>query len=452
MIRSSVLPLKEIPIWQRRTGRRYFCYNAFLWGIGNGLISSSLVTYIIFSLAGPFLDKAMIGVAISWIIAAPRLVGLLRLLTPSLIDWTGSRKRICFWGSLLSPMILLLLPGLTPFFATQGARYLNLSFSLIGLIWAFYHLIEYFSTVSLWSWIGDSLVPQIRIRFLARRERWMIAGQFLGMLTAGLYTWYQKNGYPESQSWRVYLFPAFLGIAFLITAAFTIVKIPEVQWNKVSGFRTRFRQLVQPLSSGHFLAFLLFACWIQIANGLTQSTQYTFQLKVLNVSMFVALMFQAWTRIGQMAFTRIAARLLEQNHFFGILGTAYMLVSIGSLCYAVATPDSWFLIFGAATLWIFWVAVNIGINNLLINLSVPENRNATTALYFTISTLAFGIASFAGGWICDHCKDLTVVLPGTNRSLDYYQLAFFGGTVLRLFGIVFLIICWALLKRKANAK
>lgn len=427
---------EKIPVWIRRRGRQGFCRNAFFWGLGNGLVSTSLVIYIVRALN----HSAGIGLAITWIIAAPRLIGVLRILTPCLIDWIGSRRRICLIGSILSPLILLILPiGLL--LCSDWVRHHSF-FSLwgIGAIWGFYHLIEYFSTVSLWSWMGDYVPNRIRVRFLARRERWMIMGQFPGMLAAGLYTWYrlQWNVLPDDR-WRIYILPTFLGIFFLILAALPLWNIADVPWKRISGLRERIRDLTAPFRSRSFLALILFGCWIQIANGLTQGPQTVFQMNILGISMLVALILQSWTRIGQMISAEPIGRFLTRFDQKRIMVISLILVALGPLFYWIATPEHWYFIFIAATLWIAWIGINIGTNHLILSLAPMGDRASWIAVYFIMTTLAFGLSTLTGGWILDHFGKMTITIPLIDFSSDYYRFSFLCGSLLRFFGIFFLL-------------
>ena len=169
--------------------------NAFAWGIGNGLVSTALIIYLVRDLCRGE-SNAAIGRTIALIVAAPRLMGVLRLLTRSLIDRSRNRKFFCICCFCIAPLILLAIPFLVPammgrrdmfepsFFENRSS--INAILALLAGVWCLYHLFEYFGTVALWSWIGDVVSPKIRGRFLGLREASMIAGQLLGFLAAGV--------------------------------------------------------------------------------------------------------------------------------------------------------------------------------------------------------------------------------------------------------------------------
>ena len=84
--------------------------NGAIWGVGNGLASVSLIAYFARELHAS-------GAAIAWILAAPSLVGLSRLLTPWWLHRVASRRRFCVGMFLASAAGL----GLLPVAAAPGA-------------------------------------------------------------------------------------------------------------------------------------------------------------------------------------------------------------------------------------------------------------------------------------------------------------------------------------------
>lgn len=290
-------PLGDLSIQRRAAGRRMFCRNALLWGLGNGLVSTSLIIYVVIALCSPTMDRAQIGLAIGWIVAAPRIVGLLRLFAPAVINRFGGRRRVAFVGYLISPLLLLALPILLPTLSHWGPTHVNIALGTVGLIWAAYHVVEYFATVALWSWIGDLLEPRIRPMFLARRERAMIAGQLVGNLFAGAWTFFLSESFRAAgPPWRVYLAPTLAGIFFLVLAAFPILGAPEVAWPRSPKGTLSFRSLTAPFLSKEFLPFMIFGVWIQVVGGLGQSAQSYYQMKTLGVPMLATLALASWTR------------------------------------------------------------------------------------------------------------------------------------------------------------
>ena len=65
---------RPLAVFERRRARRLAYWNGAVWAIGNGLASTTLVIYLAFEL-----NVRREGLGIAWIVAAPSIVGVLRL-------------------------------------------------------------------------------------------------------------------------------------------------------------------------------------------------------------------------------------------------------------------------------------------------------------------------------------------------------------------------------------
>ncbi len=146
-------------------------------------------------------DVPGIGLGISLILAAPQLAGLLQLGAPPLIGRLVDRKRFCLAAYLLSALVLAALPWV----AVPG-RLPSAAMSLFALValWCAYQVLEYLGAVALWSWLADLVPLRIRGRFLGHRERWMAAGQAVGMAAGGLLLWQWQQTWPDQPRWIGY--------------------------------------------------------------------------------------------------------------------------------------------------------------------------------------------------------------------------------------------------------
>lgn len=163
----------------RRRDVRNTYANALLWAVGNGLVSTMLVVYLALELRAG-------SVAIAWLLAAPRIAGVLRLAAPALLrrgaDIGIGRKPICLIGFLLSASMLFAVPaaawGITDVTteATKTGR-----IALLAFAWCVYHVLQYLASVALWSWIGDLYPRRLRSQLLGVRERWLTLGSVAGV-------------------------------------------------------------------------------------------------------------------------------------------------------------------------------------------------------------------------------------------------------------------------------
>lgn len=435
---ASRPPLTDAPIFLRRAARDAFCRNAFLWGVGNSFVNSTFVIYFLTALVPNASDSAALGTAIAWTVAAPRLIGLLRLLTPVAIGWVGGRKRLCVGCALLAPTLLLALPFGAPIFerlATSPNGGLNLAFFLIGAIWALHHLAEYVATTALWSWMGDVVTPASRLRFFARRERRLLLGKIVGLLGVGVFTYLQRSpnfptGLFAADAWRIAL-PS-LGVVFLVASAFPLFRAPEICVERASNanvFKV-LRQTFAPFRSPSFLGLVLFGVALQAVLGFTQAPQYYFRTSAFQLTLFASLTTSAIINVGQWSTTGFAARFVARLRPARACFAALSVVALGFLAYAFAPTDAWILAFVAAIFWIAWVAVNIALNNEITKRSEPSQRSAFVAFYFAATALAFGLSSMLGGWNFDRVRALAVQTPNPDATIAYCRCVFLSGAAL----------------------
>lgn len=451
----SRVPSTDAPIFLRRAARDAFCRNAFLWGVGNSFVNSTFVIYFLKSLVPNASDSAALGTAIAWTVAAPRFVGLLRLLTPAAIGWVGGRKRLCVGCALLAPTILLALPLGAPFFerlATARTDGVDVAFFLIGALWALHHLIEYVATTALWSWMGDVVTPASRLRFFARRERRLLLGKLAGLAGVGAFAYLQRSplfptDFFAADAWKIAL--PLLGVAFLTFSAFPLFRAPEICVEKTdkSSVSNILRSLRAPLRSPSFLTLVLFGAALQAILGFTQSPQYYFRTSVLQLSLFASLASSALINVGQWRNADRAARFVARRNAPFACFAALIGVALGFLAYAFAPPTAWFLVFVASVFWIAWVVVNIALNNEITKRSEPSERSAFVSFYFAATALAFALASMLGGWIFDCVRAAALKIGDPNLELLYCRRVFLVGAALLAFAPTLL-----LLSRPANRR
>lgn len=429
---ASRPPLTDAPIFLRRVARDAFCRNAFLWGVGNSFVNSTFVIYFLTALVPNASASAALGTAIAWTVAAPRLIGLFRLLTPAAIGWAGGRKRLCVSCALLAPALLLALPLGAPFFerlATSQDGGLNVAFFLIGAIWAIHHLAEYVATTALWSWMGDVVTPASRLRFFARRERRLLLGKIVGLLGVGVFTYLQRSPlfsleFFAADAWKIAL-PLF-GVIFLIASVFPLFRAPEICVERLSNASVfnLLRQTTAPLRAPSFLTLVLFGVAIQAVLGFTQAPQYYFRTSAFQLSLFASLTSSAFVNVGQWSTTGFAARFVARFQTPTACFSALSVVALGFLAYAFAPTNAWILAFVAALFWIAWVAVNIALNNEITIRSEPSERSAFVAFYFTATALSFGLSSMLGGWNFDRVRALAAETSTSEVEIVYCRCVF----------------------------
>ena len=209
-----------LAVTDRRRAMRLVNWNGALWAAGNGLVGTMSIVY----LAMEFHVRA-IGLGISLILAAPHLAGLLRLAAPPLIGRLVDRKRFCLAAYLLSALVLTAVPWVAmPGWLPSSASAL----AVLVALWCAYQVLEYLGAVALWSWLADLVPLRIRGRFLGRRERWLAAGQAVGMVAGGLLLWSWQRTWPgQPRCWIGYAAAASAGTAMMIAALAPLGRVPR---------------------------------------------------------------------------------------------------------------------------------------------------------------------------------------------------------------------------------
>ena len=436
-------------ILRRRRARRLAYWNGAVWAIGNGLASSMLIVYLAMELGVP-----RIGLAISFILAAPRIAGLLRMAAPLLIGRLGNRKRFCLGMYLASGLVLLGLP-----FAASPTRAPSPGASLVALVilWCSYHLLEYLGTLAQWSWLADLVPMAVRGRFIGRRERWMVSGQAVAMLSGGLFTWGWHYLHPAFPKWITYAILAVLGACFMIASVVPLFRIPACAASRPASKRESPQQqpgnvdsppspfrlplsLLAPFSDRRFLPLLLFGCWFSTSNGVTQSVQFLYPYRVLGISLFVMLALKTGMRCGQLAISPWVGRLADRLGNRPVMITATAVVALGPLFHYFATPGEWWWLIAAWTVWIAYAGLNVCLPNLILKLSPRESNTAYIGTYYGISGLCIALSTLVGGALFDRFSDVSFVLYHPAFVVDYYQYSFLFGWITRSMSVLFLLL------------
>ena len=415
---------------RRRDARRAAYWNGAVWAVGNGLTSTMLVVYLAMEL-----DTADLALGVSFILAAPHLVGVLRLAAPAMIERLGDRKRFCIATFLAAALVLLGVPWVAvPGWLPSG----RVAMIVLVLLWSVYHLLQYLGTVALWSWWADLVPLPIRGRFLGRRERWMVAGQAAAMLAAGAFTWGWRFMHPDQPRWISYAIPAVAGALCMTAAVVPLMSIPRLTLDRTVQASATVSALLAPFRDGRFLRLVAFGCWFSFFNGVTQSAHYIYPAQVLGVTLFGMLALRTGTRVGQFAVSPWMGRLADRLGNRPVMIVSLFLVAQGPLFYFFCTVGpAWWLV-GAWVVWIAYAGLNVALPNLMLKLSPRDANTPYIAMYYAVTGLCYAAATIVGGAVSDRCRDM-VFHPVGGLVLDFYAAVFLFGWLTRMLGVLVLL-------------
>jgi hypothetical protein len=417
----------------RRAAMRAANWNAAIWAIGNGLAGTTLVVYLARQLGAD-------GIAVSWIVAAPQLAGVLRLFAPALSQRWGDRKRFCIAifvasGVALAALPLVCAPGVLP--TTEQ--------SLVALVvlWCVYHLFEYLATVALWSWIGDLTPRAIRGRFIGGRERALTLARIAGLLIGSQIAdqWKAAHAAEPTMQWIGYAIAAGIGALFMIGAVAPLVRMPDVSARdksnsgSLSGTWATCAAMLAPLGDRQYRPLLMFGCWFSFCNGLAQAPQYLFHTRVLDLALTSVVVMQTVMRLGQSAVSPTLGRIADRGHSTAMMMWSQAIVASSTLFFYVATPSAWLWFAGAHLAWIAYAGLNVGLPRAMLNLSTEGASANPIAAYFAVSGVVFAAGSLIGGYWFEQLAVTPTWMASIPGVEDRYDLFFLGSAVLRVAGI-----------------
>lgn len=387
--------------------------NAAVWAVGNGLVSTALVTFLAMQLGAR-------GLEVSLIVAASSFVGVLRLGAPLLTTTGPARKQVAIIGYLASAAMLLVL-------STWGiSRAAHASHGALALLigcWCFYHLLEYIATVALWSWLGDWMPRRVRGRLVAWREQYLLGGRIVGVVASVLLAslWWRID--PAAPSWQGMAWSATAGAVAMALAVVPLVWLAPR--STASGPKIDLLgETLHALTDPAYRRLLAYNCWLALANGITTSAMYLYAKLVLGISYSHLVGLHSLMYVGQTVVAPASGRWIDRVGARRLMVAAQLVVATGPLFYWLASPEARWWIAGAFVVWIAYAPLNVGLDTLKLNLAPTSSHTPSLAVYYAAGDLVRGA---------------TVVLAG----LWYDRLQAAGGDSLLLFAGLF-ITGWVL--------
>jgi len=437
---SANAPLDDarLTVAARRRALRLGYANGVLWSIGNGLTSGTFVYYLAQELGAN-------GLALSLLLAAPSLIGLLRLATPAVVGPLGGIKATCLRMSLASYLLLAI--GLPLIALGAGLSRPAILASLIALV-SVHQLLEYIGMVALWSWLGALAPLRIRGRYFARRNILQLAFLIPTLLLSGSFTdnWKRSHRDDPQAILLGYIIPATIGGGFLLLSLLPLWWMPDVataparagKKRRPAGLRRAILAILMPLLDTRFRVLVIYRGWFSFFNGLTQAAQNVFIYRALGVGVLPMQRMQLGMRVGQIALSPKVGSVSDRHGNRPVLQLSQAVVAMGLLFFAIATPANPWWIAGAYVCWSAYAGINICLNNLMLKLAPAKENSGYIALFEATGGLAFGLSTIAGGVLFDQLQAAGVTLTIGPLTLDHFAILFLIGAVMRGAGVFWL--------------
>ncbi len=206
---------------------------------------------------------------------------------------------------------------------------------------------------------------------------------------------------PASPRWHPLAVSAMNGAVFMALAVVPLGFMPSVRHAPSAVPSAPWRTLWHAVVDPAYRRLLIFNCLFSAVNGLTAAAQEMFPMRVLGISYAGMQSLRGLTRVGQFMIAPWVGGHTDRWGNRPVMIVGQLIVATGSLFYLAATPTRWWPVIGAFIVWIAYVALNVGLDNIKLKLAPQENNAPFLAVYQAISDLVNGTTVVAGGLLVD---------------------------------------------------
>lgn len=416
-----------------RRAIRFSYIAALVWACGNAIASSILFSYLIQELGAK-------GRQVAYLQVVPALFGLLRLLTPLVIERLHGTKRTYLALSAASYALLFAIPPAIELGRDISSRPAALSL-LIGIYCA-HQLLEQVAVIALWTWLADLVPRRLRGRVFARRNIWQLVVVIPTLLASGFYIdraiAAERDATPISaRPYAAAHYSTLINVSavLMLVSLAPLIVVPQgraTERSTSSKSQLGLRALAASLRESGAIRLVLYGCWFSFFNGLFTAAQFVFPKAVLNLGLGTINAMQTTMRVGQIGFSAWAGPASDRCGNRPVIVVSQLLVGAAPLFYFIASPNSPYWLYGAWILWSAYAGINICVPNLTFRLVPPAERSALYAVYQALSGLLFAVGALTGGFAFDFI--ITKKLIDAGESLPRFGLFFLAAFVLRSAG------------------
>ncbi|MDO4584445.1 MAG: hypothetical protein Q4D62_10120 [Planctomycetia bacterium] len=392
---TGMKAMNDSTIQQRHTFRRQMFRATLIWAVGNALVTSYLVLYLL----------AAQGIPSGWftglVFAGPTLGILLRGLTPLGTRFFRGKKRFVTAVYLaqvvfLAGMLLAACPGMA---SEKGASF------LIILFWYLACWCEQAGFVGYLAWQKELFPPETRGRFYGNLERWKLVGEMSGyLLSIGLIQiWkvYHTVGNEMTIAYGITL----LGILFLLGWLYFLKDIPErgISWEENLSRQSLWQQLAAPFTNRTFGWLLLYGGCFSCVTHLCRIPQVQFPREAFPgiIGLAILLSFQMITKMGQGIVAPRCGAWLDRYGVVRLMVLSQAITALGPLFYLRADQTYWWWFYGPSFCWIAYVGLNVGLPKVQLQMAGREDASSWLAAYGLVSGMGALTGLLAGGHFFD---------------------------------------------------
>lgn len=384
--------------------------------------------------------------------ALPFLASILSMPASLLIEYTGLRKRIFFWGLYLNRLMWIAIAIVPMWMAFHFGPESRPSAMIVFLGFIFVmHAGQAIGGPAWVSWMADIVPDRSRGKYFSRRRQW---GLLTAVPTALLVGWVLDR-YGSTDGWQNVL--VWSAAIILLATPFGLLDIaafhgvPNIHKEPQRG-GSFFAAWKEPLHNRQFLVFagfvgtLIFGiCFVgqfwtlyilEQLGGSAGGNMLTQVMVIIVPSLAMLLVFGAWGR----AVDRMGKRPVL---LIGGLG----MVPVGLLWTLVTKETIWLGYVLAAAGGIFWAGIEIANTNIVMQWSGSadeENGNAKGGSgYCAINALVINVAGCIGGltagMLAQYLKNRNWHWETSFKTFTYFDVLFLLSGVMRLAAVVIFV-------------
>lgn len=366
----------------------------------------------------------------TWVLTLPELVGLFAMLTPALLHGVKNKKSLFLGCSVLSRLALLLIPAAL-FLPDSKLRFPLLISSMV--LMGIFQSVAYTAYLS---WLAELAPQRSWGRFFARRNMAKAAVLILVPFGGAMLRDWFRNGIQEEQ-WQLAGYIITFGVGNLLQL---VSLVPLLKWKAGtvaeevnqsrpepdhSGFARSVRLPVRSL-----IFILIFSWWLALFQGLTQTAFFLHSYRNLHLAMTQYYALTGSMYLLQLLSSWWAGKYADRNGYRDLLIASTWIVSFSLLFWAGSMDGRWIWLWGAYLLWGGFGAVNLSLQNLLLEIVPQEINTLPIALRRYGSGLIAGLTGLAGGYWLEQMLTAkeNVLLPWgeVNPFLFLFLLSFAG--------------------------
>ncbi|MBX3441185.1 MAG: MFS transporter [Planctomyces sp.] len=331
--------------------------------------------------------------------AAPEFFETAGLFVRPLVLRLFSRKTLWMAGLLIGRSAALAIPLLAVWLGPDAPASLILPAILACL--AVWHVCQGLGYVAYLSWLSD-LAPERRWgRFFASRQSAALATSLIVYTSAILASQWARRTLPPGDRTTFFVGAFLLGGAIVLSSVLPMLRVPSVPTRTAAGAASLRTMLRRALRTPGFRNLLGWACHLALFQGLTQAVITKFQIEVLTIPLHWFLAMHGLMLVLQTVWNLVAGRISDRIGDVRVLTVSSFAVGTALLFTLAATPETWFLQFGAYAVWGLFGAVNLCSQTLALRLAPRSDNTVQLALFRPVTGFLAAVAGLFGGWALD---------------------------------------------------